>query len=847
MSALYRAGTLLGRRKDADADGLGWEASQHLSDPHQSSADMDADDNGPIDRTWHGTKVSQEQLQSGSYEYSAVPRHGSLRLPPSKPYGFEGMQLVPRAGMLDALQLLSGVLGMEFLINFTMPCLRHKDSDQVQLARLIGQLHYSATTAGCSDAAGELRAIHIRMLRSGDELQQINSIKSLPDFTRHDSMPVAAHIEKCCELLVEILCDNAAAMPDSTRLHLLESFVYVVPSFVRRSDEDILQHEVGVSGGTALTHQIQHPKTLQGLDSRRISAAMHSAVCRLLEAATQARQDKWLADGGPHRASEAGGSGGLPPIPAAPDRDDMTTQGLWNASPTAEAKTKRTLEERYVDAALAVVRMCGRDRRRRFTAQELVNVARAMGPWRVMIACSFIHRALASGLAALSRQVIALDDHGKREPAPDVAQDVIKGILEACTEKPRDLAYDEKGKLCEWSWSQQLSGGPQAVKFHCQLPIILTAISRDWSGLHFWMHAMQAAYNGYLAERRVELADGTWRISEDGCQVELPGAKSPFSCSTAIVDPLSLAYQFPAALRLFHESGVLWAEALVLFKCMSEDDKSDVRWMLSHAIHCYPPLFEPDCAPVLCDTFERLLRDDDLDVAEGIHKYYMAFVSSLARVDDDRGRLLASMFLDQGLWERRLHFAVFQSDQLLAYIRCGLVENAREEAGEAIKLLLRHSCTTVRKNAARSVVRLLPQPDEGGMQAMVPEDRALLDALLTMANGTCRERQTFVWACEVAIVEQPEVMREYFKGPLETLVKRKLKPASRSLTHDVAHAILHRIKHGNTGGELLSTAYQVDSSAIATSGGHDRRIAASRLPKRGAGVEDDPDFHPNFR
>ena len=30
---------------------------------------------------------------------------------------------------------------------------------------------------------------------------------------------------------------------------------------------------------------------------------------------------------------------------------------------------------------------------------------------------------------------------------------------------------------------------------------------------------------------------------------------------------------------------------------------------------------------------------------------------SCYRVDDDRGRLLASMFLDQGLWERRLHFA----------------------------------------------------------------------------------------------------------------------------------------------------------------------------------------------
>jgi len=36
--------------------------------------------------------------------------------------------------------------------------------------------------------------------------------------------------------------------------------------------------------------------------------------------------------------------------------------------------------------------------------------------------------------------------------------------------------------------------------------------------------------------------------------------------AAAIVDPLSLAYQLPAALRLFHEAGLLWAEALVLFK-----------------------------------------------------------------------------------------------------------------------------------------------------------------------------------------------------------------------------------------------------------------------------------------
>jgi len=354
------------------------------------------------------------------------------------------------------------------------------------------------------------------------------------------------------------------------------------------------------------------------------------------------------------------------------------------------------------------------------------------------------------------------------------------------------------------------------------------------------MHAMQASYNGYLAERRVELADGTWKISEDGSQIEIPGAKKPFHCATPIVDPLSLAYQLPAALRLFHESGLLWAEALVLFKCMSEDDKADVRWMLSHAIHCYPQLFESDCAPVLCDTFERLLRDDDLDVAEGVHKHYMAFVSSLAKVDDDRGRLLAAMFLDQGLWERRLHFAVFQSDQLFDYIECGLVPNAREEAGDAIKLLLRHSCTTVRKNAAMTVVRLLPRPHQGGLSALLPEDEALLGALVLMSSGTCRERQTFVWACEVAMNEYTEVMTYHFKAPLEELVKRKLKPASRSLTSAMANQILHRLNTGDNTNSLTSE-FQVDNTTIGMSGGHSR-IATNRLPQRGSGAEHDPDF-----
>ena len=70
------------------------------------------------------------------------------------------------------------------------------------------------------------------------------------------------------------------------------------------------------------------------------------------------------------------------------------------------------------------------------------------------------------------------------------------------------------------------------------------------------------------------------------------------------------------------------------------------------------------------------------------------------------------------------------------------MENAREEAVDAIILLLRHSCTTVRKNAARSVVRFMS----------VAEDKPLLEALIMMSHGTCREKQTFVWACEAALV-----------------------------------------------------------------------------------------------
>ena len=111
MSGLARAGNMLRvRRSDTEGDvGVGWETSTSLHATGPGSGDynnMLQEDPTLFDRTWHGTKVSKEQMQTGAYEYSEVPRHGALRLPGSKPFGADGLQLVLRAGMLDALQVL---------------------------------------------------------------------------------------------------------------------------------------------------------------------------------------------------------------------------------------------------------------------------------------------------------------------------------------------------------------------------------------------------------------------------------------------------------------------------------------------------------------------------------------------------------------------------------------------------------------------------------------------------------------------------------------------------------------------------------------------------------------------
>uniref|UniRef100_A0A7S4K7H8 Uncharacterized protein n=1 Tax=Guillardia theta TaxID=55529 RepID=A0A7S4K7H8_GUITH len=715
-----------------------------------------------LDRTWHGTKITKEQMQSGSYEYSEVPRHGALRL--SNTQYSEPLDLVPKHGMLDALQLLSGVLGREFIENFTMPCIQHPDVDQVKLAQLLGQLHYSASNSGC-DVASEIRAMHLDLLSSNEDPQiKLSAIKSIPDFARHESEEVIAHVERCCVILAEEITANGSSDKNTFE----DAFIFAIPSLFRQADEDIVHSEIGVPGGASLSHQVLHLKTLQGISKHCVTKKMLNAVCTIMEHAIKNREKMERRNSCRRTSSSLNLSA-----------DEWSLQsGLWHVS-SAERLSKgkkKTIEERYMEAALAV-----------FRGGEMHDWSHAARPWKAMIECLIFHVYLCGFLPSLCRLLINLRGEAKTA-ALEAFHPVIQDILEVCSSMPGDVKENflNPAIVCAWSWNDQRTSN-LSVKLHCQLPIILSVIPSTWERRLCWLRAMQASYSAYLAQRHVELPDGVWKVSEDGSYITVKdGMKMVFG--PPITDPIALAYQFPAALRLCKEAGVAWAEALVVYKCMCEDDESDVRWMMSHSIHLYPNLFDEDCLSVLCETFEKLLRDEDLDVAEGIHKHYMEFVRVVNNYDRERAVFLANLFLDQGLWERRLHFAVFQSEQLVQYVESDLVPDTFEEADAAFRLLLRHSCTTVRKKAAASVIKIAAN-SRNSMKAP-----GLLQVLVSLSNGTCREKQTFVWACEYALNDEPQLLNDFLKPALQRVASMKTqKPASRSLIYSSATSILSQL------------------------------------------------------
>ena len=103
-SVLARAGeSILGRGESSKHGAVQMKKEPHSA--HVLGHDRYVGEERPIDdRTWHGTKVSKEQLDTGTYEYSEVPRHGALR--PTQSFRARRLQIALRPGMMDALQVI---------------------------------------------------------------------------------------------------------------------------------------------------------------------------------------------------------------------------------------------------------------------------------------------------------------------------------------------------------------------------------------------------------------------------------------------------------------------------------------------------------------------------------------------------------------------------------------------------------------------------------------------------------------------------------------------------------------------------------------------------------------------
>lgn len=316
-----------------------------------------------------------------------------------------------------------------------------------------------------------------------------------------------------------------------------------------------------------------------------------------------------------------------------------------------------------MEAALALMRVAGPE------SWSLIAPA-----WTPMLEQPAFHPALAAGLPPLCK----LLTEDRAEPAPPDTQEFLRTCLATCVQLSDNLARDgdndddeESAAVVLWLMRAQAQK-PLLAKLLGQLPIVLTAIDDTWPERRRWVRAMAAVYTAYLAEQRLKLPGAVWTVGQDG-SVVVDGHIFQ-DHDFPITDSMALAYQLPAAVRICRQERFIWSKALVVHRSMGADTSMDVRWMISHSIHLFPALFEPDCVPVLCSTFESLLRDLDLDVAEGAHKNYLAFVIAVAATNPTRASQLARSFLDAGLWDRRLHFASLQAEQLPAYVQSGLVE-----------------------------------------------------------------------------------------------------------------------------------------------------------------------------
>jgi len=753
--------------------------------PIRTESGMKSGDTSPLavapaiqhDRTWHGTQLTPNQIASGQYMVSDVPRHGALR-----PGGGQApTSLRPLPGRLGVLQRLAAVLGREFIEKYVMPCLRHADADREELAGQVGQLYYSASLAG-SAAAEELMEIHSRLLQSGSTQQRLNAVHSIEVIARYDDEETAVYVQECIlelrPLLVEEDGESAAAGVDADGIaRLRDALVFITPLLFRCPEEHSSASPVE-SIQASVSAATRAARTIQGMRVEHVREVTLSAMAEIMGAAIERPTASPTSPDPRHSRSSF----------ERPLHEPFVAPIVHQHN---AAGGKRSREERFVEAGLALMRVAGPD------SWRLISAA-----WTPMLHNPSFHSALAGALPHLCK--LLTEDHAA--PAPPDSQEFLRACLVTCVQLKDVVPMEDTGDgvLLEESadavlWLMKTQAEkPHLAKLLGQLPIVLTAIDETWPERIRWVRVMTAVYTAYLAEQRLKLPGAVWTVGQDG-SVDIGGhtfSENDFPIS----DSLALAYQLPAAVRICRQEQFMWSKALVVHRSMGADTSMDVRWMISHSIHLFPALFEPDCVPILCNTFESLLRDLDLDVAEGAHKNYLGFVIAVAASHPARGVQLARSFLDAGLWDRRLHFASFQAEQLPAYVQCGLVEGADVESVDAIKRLLQHPCTTVRRCAAASAAQLLAWSNAHQASGGIGSNLALVQGLIALSEGTVRERQTLVWACMGLAVLDPKFVQRIMRPALERIATAELSEnPARSLVKEDVTTLLRVLSGGDAG------------------------------------------------
>lgn len=207
--------------------------------------------------------------------------------------------------------------------------------------------------------------------------------------------------------------------------------------------------------------------------------------------------------------------------------------------------------------------------------------------------------------------------------------------------------------------------------------------------------------------------------------------------------------------------GIVWADAHIVHQAISEDNETLLRWMAARSLHVCPRFFPAEIIPRLAGMMNKLIHDNELDVAEAAHKDFMAFVAAIAAFNPSIAVELGAVFFDDALWSRRNHFEIYRAEQLVAMIKMNNPLHNNELIVNKCIDLLSHRCIEVRKQAAASSAEIIVFLGQSELQ------EKLKDVVMALGNGTCRQKQTFIWTCEQMKALNKDYFVQHFSSTLK--------------------------------------------------------------------------------